>query len=59
MSGVEVRLRKDLKRAVRVARFWKERWAGVSICMESSHRSKAPSIPEPHRYGHLPKRRAW
>ena len=35
-NGVTLRLRKDLKRVIRIARVWKERWYSLTWCKDKS-----------------------
>lgn len=38
-EAVNRRLRKDLKRAIRVARYWKEIYHSLCFCYDPSHRN--------------------
>lgn len=39
---VNKRLRRDLKKTIRIARVWKERWYAIEWCTDPSHRRSTP-----------------
>lgn len=55
--AVNRRLRHDLKKTLRIARLWKERWYSLCWCTDPSHRRSTicPPVPIIRKPGHAPR----